>query len=196
MRGLDDLRPWLRRSGVPLAIGAIVLLALAWRFAGTAGKGSAQPQATARPAPTTVVSRPARKWVVAVVGAVRRPGVYTIAGDTRVIQAVRLAGGATPNADLEGINLAAPLADGQQVVVPRKTQAPAGGTADAVRRGPVSLASATAQELEALDGIGPALAERIVRWRSTNGIRRVEDLLNVPGIGEGKLAAIRGQVVP
>ena len=196
MRGTDELRPWLRRSGVPLALGALVLIVVAWRFVAPASRSSGQPDAPARSAPSAVVTRPPQEWIVAVVGAVRHPGVYKIAGETRVIQALRLAGGPTGNADLAAINLAAPLADGQQVVVPTRPPAGSATPTTAGRRGPVSLTSATAEELEALDGIGPALAQRIVHWRTTNGFHRIEDLLNVPGIGDAKLSAIRDQIVP
>ena len=122
---MDRLVPWLRRSGWAYLLLAVALGALAWRVAGRSPAAS-QPE-SARP--TVVAQRPPTELLVHVAGAVRKPGVYRIAGDGRVIQAIRLAGGPTPVADLGLVNLAAPLQDGQQVLVPRRAAAVAGGQA-------------------------------------------------------------------
>ena len=196
MDSLDRLLPWLRRAGWAYVIAAGLLAFAAWRFTHQASAG-AQPVASAPVRPAT---KPPSEFVVHVVGAVKRPGVYRMGGDTRVIQAVRMAGGPTSTADLSAINLAAPIQDGQQILIPLR--APSGGPAASsggptpAAAGPVSLSSATAAQLEALDGIGPALAGRIVAWRTAHGLRSVDDLLQVPGIGPGRLSALRDNVTP
>ncbi|MCU0937455.1 MAG: ComEA family DNA-binding protein [Gammaproteobacteria bacterium] len=191
---MDRLLPWLRRSGWAYVAAAVVLAVLAWRVAGDGGGGQPDGGAPVR----VVQGAAARQTLVHVAGEVRRPGVYRIGGDARVIQAVRLAGGPTRRADLSGLNLAALVQDGQQVVVPRR--APPGAAAAGTPgggRGPVSLSRATPAELEALDGIGPALAARIVAWRQAHGgFASVDQLGEVPGIGDVRLEALRAQVVP
>jgi competence protein ComEA len=136
--------------------------------------------------------------VVHVTGAVRKPGVYRIPDGGRVIQAIKVAGGPTGAADLAAINLAAPLQDGQQVLVPARPVAGAAGqgrTAPTAVGGPVSLSSATAEQLDALDGIGPTLAARIVAWRDQHGgFASIDQLMDVPGIGQTRLDAIRSKL--
>jgi competence protein ComEA len=192
---MDRLLPWLRRSGWAYLLVALALALAAWRL-GSGGGAPAQPE---RPPPARFLG--ARELLVHVAGEVRRPGVYRMAGDGRVIQALRLAGGPTPEADLAALNLAAPLQDGQRVLVPPRAPAPppvgAGRAAAPARAGPVSLSTATAAELEALDGVGPALAARIVAWRDAHGgFSSIDQLLEVPGIGDGRLEALRPQVAP
>ena len=193
---MDRLIPWLRRSGWAYLVLAVALAVLAWRVAGRT-PGSTQPD-VARP--VVVTPREPTELLVHVAGAVRKPSVYRIAGDGRVIQAIRLAGGPTPAADLGLVNLAAPLQDGQQVLVPGRlaTAAAGAGAAGGVApTGPVSLSSATAEQLDALDGIGPTLAARIVAWRTQHGgFSSVDQLLDVPGIGETRLEAMKGKVTP
>jgi competence protein ComEA len=193
---MDRLVPWLRKSGWAYLLLALALGALAWRVAGRS-PAATQPDG-ARPA--LVAQRPPAELLVHVAGAVRKPGVYRIAGDGRVIQAIRLAGGPIPGADLGLVNLAAPLQDGQQVLVPRRAASTATGGRAAeggAASGPVSLSSATVEQLDALDGIGPTLAARIVAWRTQHGgFSTVEGLLDVPGIGASRLDAIRGKVTP
>lgn len=134
-----------------------------------------------------------RVVTVHVAGAVRSPGVVEVPAGSRVGDAIAAAGGALPVADLTRVNLAASLADGQQLVVPDGSAA--GPAADA-GDGRVRLNVAGAAELETLPGVGPVLAERIVAHREENGpFAVVEDLLDVPGIGEAKLAALREVVL-
>lgn len=144
-----------------------------------------------------------RGVTVHVAGAVRRPGVYRLEAGARVVDAVRRAGGARPGANLEGVNLAARVADGQQIVVPRR--APAGGVAatggaaaaDGGPAGPVSLGSATLEQLQTLDGVGPATAGKIVAYRTEHGgFSSVDELDKVPGIGPKKLEALRARAQP
>jgi competence protein ComEA len=195
---MDRLLPWLRRSGWVYGLIALVLAVMAWRSMGGGGdEGSTAPAAR-------VVRRPdvPKMTLVHVAGAVRTPGVYRMGGDSRVIQAVRMAGGPTARADLSRLNLAAPLADGQQVVIPERPRrgspgAGASAAAGAPGGGPVSLSSATAADLEALDGVGPALAARIVAWRDSNGgFSSVDQLDEVPGIGPARMEALRPLLVP
>lgn len=131
---------------------------------------------------------------VHVVGAVRRPGVYRLAAGSRARDAVRRAGGPVARADLGSVNLAALLADGEQVVVPRRVQpgAPAAGPAASAPAAIVHLNGASAADLDSLEGIGPALAERIVAYRTAHGgFRSVDELDEVSGIGPVRLEALR-----
>jgi competence protein ComEA len=151
-------------------------------------------------------STPPALLVVHVAGAVASAGVYELPPAARVIDAVTVAGGPTGDADLDGLNLAAALADGQRVYVPHAGEVdpaavPSGGPAppaesgDDAPRGPVNVNTATAAELEALPGVGPATAAAIVDERTRNGpFASIDDLERVPGIGPAKLAALRGQV--
>jgi competence protein ComEA len=155
-------------------------------------------------APPTTTAGPV---VVYVAGAVVRPGVYPVAPGSRVADAVAAAGGSTADADLDPLNLATKLADGDRVFVPREGEAPpavidsgSGGGSGASGGGaapdaPVDLNTATEAELEALPGVGPATAQAIVAWRREHGgFRSVQDLLEVRGIGPAKLAALRDHV--
>jgi len=139
--------------------------------------------------------------VVHVVGAVRHPGVFRLRAGVRVYEAVRAAGGSTRGADESAVDLAAKAVDGSQILIPRKGQpstvGASGGSGTAASSGPVSLNSAKAEDLDALDGIGPALAARIIEWRQAHGgFKSVGDLDQVSGIGPAKLAALRSHVVP
>ena len=146
------------------------------------------------PTPTSVV--------VHVAGAVARPGVYQLPPGSRVVDALEAAGGALPEAAVEALNLAQPLEDGQRIWVPARGQpsptyvAAATPTATAMPAFPkLDLNTATAQELEALPGIGPVLARRIVEYRDRFGpFQKVEDLLAVRGIGPVLLEKIRPYV--
>jgi competence protein ComEA len=157
-------------------------------------------------APPLRVARPVRaapRLVVDVAGAVRRPGLYRRPRGPRVPAALAAAGGATPRADIGAVNLAAPLADGVQIVVPvRGAVAGAGvagsaGGAASSPAAPVDLNSATAEQLDALPGIGPATAAKIVAYRQQHGaFHSLAELDAVPGIGAGRIAQLKGLVVP
>ena len=186
------------RAGSAAGPGAPPIIGSAEASAGGGAGGGAAP----------VVSS---KLVVYVVGAVRRPGVYRVAEGTRIEDAVLRAGGTTPRADLIGVNLAAPLIDGEQVLVPARLPAavaaaegadvsgggtvPAGG--GAVPAGPVQLSVATIEQLDTLPGIGPVTAQKIVDYRTAHGaFRSVDALDDVPGIGPSRVEQLRGLVVP
>ena len=145
--------------------------------------------ATASPSPGVVM-------LVDVAGWVHRPGVYEFAGGARVIDAIEAAGGARPGAQLESLNLAAPLVDGTQILVVRQGQeapAPVGGSGGgAVAGGLVNVNTASATELEVLPGIGEVIAQAIVDHRTENGpFTSVDQLLDVTGIGDATLEDIR-----
>jgi competence protein ComEA len=197
---MDRLLPWLRRSGWAYVVAAIALALVAWRLGPGSGGGGGQPepQASASTAPAGVVDAPALRALVHVAGEVRRPGVYRVGAGARAIEAIRRAGGPTRRADLSALNLAAPLQDGQQVLIP--SRAPRAGAAGPAGTGPaatISLSSATEEDLDGLDGIGPTLAARIVEWRQAHGgFSSVEQLMDVPGIGPARLEALRARVTP
>lgn len=135
--------------------------------------------------------------VVDVTGAVRRPGVYRMPAGSRVDDAVTRAGGPAPQAELEAVNLAARLADGQQVVVPERV--PGGGSAVGAvsEEGPISLGTATVEQLEEIDGIGPVTAGDIVEFRDEHGgLSSVDQLDQVPGIGPATMEALRERLQP
>jgi competence protein ComEA len=149
----------------------------------------------------------ARQAFVHVAGAVRRPGLVRVPAGSRVASAVQRAGGPTARAELTLVNLAAPVEDGQQVVVPERGTggalapgaASAGSAADiGVPPGvKLSLGAATVDQLDELDGIGPTLAERIVEYRTkSGGIRSLEELKEVEGIGEKRFESLREAVQP
>lgn len=134
--------------------------------------------------------------VVDVTGAVRDPGVYRMPAGSRVNDAVARAGGAAPEAQLEAINLAARLADGQQVVVPERLP---GGAAAVVAgaEGPISLGTATVEQLEEIEGIGPVTAGAIVEYRDEHGgLSSVEQLDQVSGIGPATMDSLRERLQP
>ncbi len=144
------------------------------------------------PPSTSAVSE---RLVVHVAGWVKRPGLVELAPGGRVADAVAAAGGALPGADLSALNLAAPLRDGDQVRVPAPGEAVVSGTGGGGEEGPVDVNRAGASELERLPGVGPVLAERIVAYRDEHGpFATAEDLLDVPGIGEAKLAGLRDAI--
>jgi competence protein ComEA len=176
---------------------AVVIGLLGMRYLRSAPASSTA--AAAAPA-HVAFSSGGRRSVVHVAGAVRHPGVYSLAPGARVEDAVRRAGGARRSANLDAVNLAARLADGQQIVVPSRTPV-AVPSADPAAAGPpaapVSLGSATLEQLQTLDGVGPATAQKIVAYRTEHGgFRSVDDLANVPGIGPKRLAALKPHVQP
>lgn len=189
---MEDVPQISRRHAITVALGLAVVLLLAARWVGNSG-------VTAAPAadPVRVRAGPAvrPKVVVNVTGAVRRPGLYRLPDGARVADALERAGGPTRAAYLEAVNLAAPLADGQQVLVPRKGAA--GVAAGETAAGPVSLSAATLEQLDTLPGVGPVTAQKIVDYRTAHGaFRSVEGLDAVPGIGPATVEELRDLVVP
>ncbi len=166
-------------AAVAIAVAAVATALVAW-------------PKPSEPPPIEIVGRTNRRVVtVHVSGAVSRPGLVTLAANSRVADAIVAAGGATPDARLGALNLAATLGDGARLVVPSDVS---GAAADA--GGLVRVNTADLDELEQLPGVGPVLARNIAEYRDQNGpFDVVEDLLAVPGIGEVKLAAMRDAVL-
>jgi competence protein ComEA len=135
--------------------------------------------------------------VVDVTGAVADPGVYRLPAGSRVNDAVQRAGGPEPKAQLEAVNLAARLADGQQVVVPERGPAGAVASASGEEEGPINLGTATVEQLDTIDGIGPVTAEDIVKFREEHGgLSSVEQLDQVSGIGPATMESLRARLQP
>jgi competence protein ComEA len=185
-----------RRQLFGAAVAVAVLLVLLVRHLG--GGGSSAPVV----APVHVAAKPAaaKLFVIDVAGAVRRPGLYRLRSGSRIDDAVAAAGGATAKAQLDSVNLAAPVADGEQVVVPGRG---AGGAvvppsaSGSSPSAPLDLNTATAEELDALPGIGPVTAQKILDYRQAHGpFHAVAELEGVPGIGPGRLAQLKGLVIP
>lgn len=186
-----------------VAVPLLALLAVAGsRLAGVgASEGPARAVALAGTdaGETGLVEDAAPRLFIHVVGAVRRPGLFRLKDGARVADAVARAGGPTRRADLSAVNLAAPLADGQQVIVPRRGPdgVPAALAGTSAPGAKVSLASATVEQLDELPGIGPVTAQKIVDWRTTHGpFRSVDDLDDVPGIGPARIEQLRDLVTP
>ncbi len=153
--------------------------------------GAAERVTPLAPLPTVVTASEASTVDVHVAGWVVSPGVVAVAETAIVADAIDLAGGFRIGAAIDQINLAAPVRAGDQIVVPGPNDAGAGGFS----KGLVVLNRASSAELQALPGVGPVLADRIVAYRDANGpFGQVEDLLQVPGIGEAKLESIRDLV--
>ncbi len=178
--------------------GVVVLLVLV-----VAGKLLLHPAAPAVPPPVRVAApaghASATTLFVNVVGAVRRPGLYRLKEGSRVADAVRRAGGPTPKAQIELLNLAARIADGEQIVVPRRGLAnpAAARPGGAVAAGPVHLNSATLEQLDALPGVGPVTAQKILDYRQQHGaFGSVDELDAIVGIGPARLEQLRGLVAP
>jgi len=187
-----------------LALWALGLVAVIFLGARYLGRGGEPPTPSAPPIRVgEATGGGSSRVMVDVAGAVRRPGVYRLSARARAVDAVRRAGGARRGADLSALNLAAKLEDGRQIVVPVRTPAgasapTAGGTAAAAGTAPaapVDLNTATAEQLDTLDGIGPGMAGRILDYRKEHGgFGSVEELGQVPGIGDKRLAALREKV--
>jgi competence protein ComEA len=181
-----------------IVVGAVLLLALV-----VGGKQLSRPGHASVPPPIRVAASAqttvASQVFVHVVGAVRRPGLYRLTDGARVADALRRAGGTTRKAQLELVNLAARLADGEQVVVPRRGSngAVMGSEAPAGQSGPLHLNTATLEQLDSLPGVGPVTAQKILDWRQAHGaFGSVDELDAIPGIGPARLGQLRELVAP
>jgi len=176
-----------REQAALLVLLSLLLLGtgvLGWKHARGTG---ATPAGIPRPRHPTFLT-------VHVAGAVKRPGIYRLQPGSRVVEAVEAAGGGIPGASLQSLNLAEVIQDGERIYVPSADEMESGAARNRVPGKPalVNINLADRAALETLPGIGPALAERIIRYRLENGLfRRKEDLLRVPGIGPGKFEGLK-----
>jgi competence protein ComEA len=188
--------PIPRRHALLLAATLLVLLTVAGRTLAGADDRTAEPPAELVP---TKPAAAAAAVVVHIAGAVRQPGLYELKEGQRIADAIARAGGATAKADTAAVNLAAPLADGMQVLIPSRVAGAAGAAAggSAASGGLVSLSSATVEQLDELPGIGPVTAQKIVDYRAkSGGFRSVDDLDAIPGIGPARVEQLRDLVTP
>ena len=185
---------------------AVILVGVRWVRSADAADGeravaSAGPSAGAGEPGSFAVDDGDGGVVVHVAGAVRDPGVYRLPLGARVTDAVERAGGPRPGAAKDAINLAAKLADGQQVILPAKSPVAASGAtavaADGVSTGPISLGSATLEQLDTIEGIGPVTALDLLDYRDEHGgISSIEDLDQISGIGPATMEALRDELQP
>lgn len=200
VRGSRRVRAGVGGAVVLLIVAAVVAVLVS---ASAQGGGSVvTPSAVARTATASPEDSTAPGTVlVHVTGAVRTPGLVSLAAGSRVVDAVAAAGGAAEDAEIASVNLARPVADGEQLVIPRVGDPPqaagAAGSGPAAATGvPVNLNTATQAELESLPRIGPALAQRILDWRQANGrFAEPSDLLQVSGIGQKLFDGLKDRVV-
>ena len=172
-----------------LVTGSVLLILSVFIVA----RGNSQPSQAIEVIPITIAEP---EIFVDVTGAVNNPGVYTLTGKSRVIDAIKAAGDSAPGADLSTINLARVLNDGEQIYVDSTVVNSKGvRVSKATPRGPININRATARQLDALDGVGPVIAQRIVDYRKINGsFLSIDDLQKVSGIGAAKFAQIKAKV--
>ena len=187
-----------RRQLFGVAAAVVVLLLLLVRHL---GGGSSAPAVTPLPAPVRAKPAAAKLVVVDVAGAVRHTGLYRLRSGSRIDDAIAAAGGPTAKAQLDSVNLAAPVADGEQIVVPGRGAAGAAAASPAAAgsspSAPLDLNSATLEQLESLPGIGPVTAQKILDYRQAHGaFHAVAELEGVPGIGPAHMAQLKGLVIP
>ena len=189
-----------RRRLLLAAAGSLALILLLGRFVLGAGTTTTAASLPPPPAMAGVTGLPSSRVVVDVVGAVRRPGLYRLAHGSRIADPHTRTGGATTKADHPPVNLAAPLADGEQVVVPKRGLSGTAGASAAspgAPASPVQLSTATLEQLDSLPGVGPVTAQKILDYRQKHGaFQSVDELDAVPGIGPKRLDQLRDLVVP
>lgn len=193
---MHQLLPLARRRVLVAALAVVVALILGVRHLG-GSDGQPNQLGHAQVEPLREASAP--KLVVHVVGAVRRPGLYRLSDRSRIADAVTRAGGPTRRADLSAVNLAAPVADGVQVVVPAKAPPDKGGgePPPSGQQGPVHLNTASLEELDALPGVGPVTAQKILDYRQQHGaFASIDELDAIPGIGPARLEQLREVAAP
>ncbi|MGH8977006.1 MAG: helix-hairpin-helix domain-containing protein [Acidimicrobiia bacterium] len=203
---LERIQDWRRDPRLAVSVVLVVAIAafVVWARAGDSGGNATPPTGGSLPPAAAPETTTAPRALVHVVGAVRAPGVVELVAGARVRDALAAAGGPTDDADIERLNLAAPVSDGERLAVPHLGEpaplpvvnGPGGPDGPSgASPGPLDLNVATATDLETLPGIGPTLAEAIVREREKRGrFGSVEDLKQVRGIGEGRFAEIRDLV--
>ena len=198
LREYAKRRPWLLLFAVLLVVFTLI------GSNSVAAANGDQPHVTVAPSPveSSSIAIKLPELYVHVVGEVKNPGLYVVANDGRVVDAIALAGGFTAKAEQSSVNLARLLTDGEQILILRKGDGSGGGLSGSVGSanalggvGKISLNRSSQSELESLPRVGPALASRIIDWRTANGgFKSVEDLLKVSGFGDKMFASVKGQV--
>jgi competence protein ComEA len=188
--------PELGRSQLLVyAVIAVAVIVIGARWIRSSAEGTTGGAAISFAADSAHEAEGTRDVVVHVAGAVARPGVYRLPAGSRVTDAVRRAGGFAPRANRDTVNLAARLSDGQQVVVP----GPGAAAASAVggQTGPISLGSATIEQLDQVEGIGPVTAQKIIEFRDQRGgLSSIDQLDEVDGIGPSTMESRRSGLHP
>jgi competence protein ComEA len=204
-----------RRAHIVYALVMIAVVVLGMHYL-RQHKAASPPPGQDGVAPAIEVTKQSDEQVaIHVTGAVNKPGLYRLAGSARVDDAIRLAGGTTPKADLSSVNLAAKLEDGRQILVPEKgasgqvqagssagksgagatVNSAAGGGVTTGAQQQINLNTATSEQLQELDGVGPSTAQKIINYRKEhNGFSSVDELREVSGIGEKRLMALRDRL--
>ncbi len=195
--------PDLSRSQVvvygAVAVALLLVGARAIRAEGSGAPPARSPVQGGPPAGGLSLSGNGGDIVVDVVGAVRQPGVYRLPAGARVVDAIGRAGGPAAGALLEAVNRAARLTDGQQVAVPERGagEAATSATGAAAESGPIGLGTATVEQLDTIDGIGPVTAQKIVEYRDEHGgLASVDQLDEVSGIGPATMESLRARLQP
>lgn len=203
-RGLGAVRLYVKRKPwlllFVLLLGMFTAIGSNSLAAASSERAVNLPDASASPSADSALEMELPQVYVHVVGEVKQPGLYVVGNDARLVDAIALAGGFTSRAEQSSVNLARALTDGEQVIVLSKAAAASSGlgtaalgTAGTAQK--VSLNRASQSELESLPRVGPALAGRIMDWRTANGgFKRIEDLMKVSGFGDKMFAAVKGLV--
>lgn len=207
VRLIDELRQRFTDSSLIAAAAAVVLLLGASVTLAVVSIGADPPSSSDPPPPPVFTPAPASTTTIALIfvhaaGAVRQPGLHRLPAGSRVADLIEVAGGVDDSIDIDRVNLAAPVSDGERVYLPRHgesvpapAQAPSGTGGTAQTPGPLDLNTATQQQLEALPGVGPATADAILSARTSRGrFSSIEDLLDVRGIGTARLDQLRSLV--
>jgi competence protein ComEA len=188
--------PELSRSQLLVYAGiAVAVLVIGARWIRSSGGGPTGGAELSFAADSTNEAEGTRDVVVHVAGAVERPGVYRLPTGSRVTDAIRRAGGFAHGANRDAINLAARLSDGQQVVVAQPGMAAASATGG--QAGPISLGSATVEQLDQIEGIGPVTAQKIIEFRNQHGgLSSIDQLDEIDGIGPSTMETLRAGLQP
>ena len=193
-RAAQHVRFHPREAGALAVLGILLVVGAGLAYLRARPAPALAPPSGAAASPVASASSAANTIVVDVVGAVHKPGVYDFPQGARVMDAVRAAGGLLPDAEAQAINLARPLVDGEQIVVPKKGEGPVGAAGASAQQpgGKLNINSATEADFDGLPGIGPVLAQKIVAYRDQHGpFHTIQDLMKVSGVGPKKFDSLQ-----